>query len=212
MTKPPTAPVNCAFSRLVTLEQITPNPRNPNRHTPEQIGLLAKNIMALGWRHPIIVSNQSGHIVSGHARLDAARQIGLTEAPVDFQDFRTPAEEMSYLIADNRIAELAERDAAAIKDLLQELDTGSMDMDLTGYLAADLERLMTQVHVEDSGSPADEDEKPAGELSDTVFSFGQYRFPVERDAYLVWQEQLRQQIGFDNKAAVAEIKKRLGLK
>jgi len=212
MTKPVTAPVNCAFCRMVPLEQLDPNPRNPNRHTPAQIALLAKNIMALGWRHPIIVSNQSGYIVSGHARLDAARQLGIAEAPVDFQDFRTQAEEMSYLIADNRIAELAERDAAAIKDLLQELDTGSMDMDLTGYLAADLEHLMTQVHVEDSGAPEDDPEPAAGELSNTIFSFGQYRFPVTRDDYLAWQEQIRQQVGFDNMAAVAEIKKRLGLK
>jgi DNA modification methylase len=53
------------------------------------------------------------------------------------------------LIADNRLAELAEMNNSALKDLLQELDTGEIDMDLTGYSADELERLMTQFRQDD---------------------------------------------------------------
>ena len=48
----------------------------------------------------------------------------------------------------DRIAELAERDMSIIKDLLEELDTGANDMDLTGYVEAEIERLMLQEHQE----------------------------------------------------------------
>lgn len=70
--------------------------------------------------------------------------LGCQAVPVDYQDFASEAEETAYLIADNRIAELAEMDNAAIKDLLAELDTGSTDMELTGYDHEALENLMTQ--------------------------------------------------------------------
>ncbi len=137
-------PVHCSHVRMAKVADLKPNPRNPNRHPPEQIALLAKNIERLGWRHPVLVSKRSGLVVAGHARIEAARKIGLTEVPVDEQAFGSVAEEMAYLIADNRIAELAERDADAISGLLTELQAGgAVEMDLTGYDAAELERLMT---------------------------------------------------------------------
>jgi hypothetical protein len=49
------------------------------------------------------------------------------------------------------------------------------------------------------------------DLADTNFTFGQYRFEVDRETYLDWQEKLRQKVGFDNPAAEAEIRKRLKL-
>jgi hypothetical protein len=56
------------------------------------------------------------------------------------------------MIADNRIAELAERDMGIIKELLEELEKGANDMDLTGYVEAEIEeieRLMLQEHQEE---------------------------------------------------------------
>lgn len=138
--------VECAYDELVPLEKIIPNPRNPNTHSKQQIFLLAKIIAAQGWRAPITVSNRSGFIVRGHARLEAARELKLPEAPVDFQDYATEAEEWADLVADNRIAELAEMDLPKLKDILQELDDGDFDMDLTGFDSSALEGLMTQEH------------------------------------------------------------------
>lgn len=88
-----TATVHCAFDRMVLLEDLKPNPRNPNRHPPEQVTLLAKIIRVQGWRVPITVSNRSGLVVRGHCRLLAAREAGLAEAPVDYQDYANDEEE-----------------------------------------------------------------------------------------------------------------------
>lgn len=138
--------VHCSYRELVDVTDLKPHPRNYNRHPDSQVALLATNIRTLGWRHPVLVSRRSGYIVAGHARVEAARLLGVAMVPVDYQDFATEDEELAYLIADNRIAELAERDAAMLKDLLEELDDGATDMDLTGFDVAELERLMTQVH------------------------------------------------------------------
>jgi ParB-like chromosome segregation protein Spo0J len=140
----------------VPLKDIKPNPRNYNKHPEAQIDLLAKNIKSVGWRHPITVSKLSGLIVAGHARLEAAKRLGLSSAPVNFQDFKDVSEEMAVLIADNRLAELAEPSMPELKDLLLELDTGALDMSLTGFDEKAMEDLMTQFHVPDENKPIDE--------------------------------------------------------
>lgn len=65
---------------------------------------------------------------------------------MDRQDYATEAEEWADLIADNRIAELAEINNRQLKDVLQELDTGAFDMDLTGFTGDALEEIMNQVY------------------------------------------------------------------
>ena len=138
--------VNCAFDEIVPLHKLVRNPRNPNTHPDEQIRLLAKVIDYQGWRNPIVVSTRSGYIVKGHARLAAAELLGLEDAPVDNQDYDNEAQEWADMLADNRIAELAEIDRSVLKDIIEELDTGAVDMELTGYTESAIEDLMTQLH------------------------------------------------------------------
>ena len=134
--------VNCAFDELVSLEKLVPNPRNPNQHPQSQVALLAKVIAHQGWRSPIVVSKRSGFIVSGHGRYEAAKALGLAKVPVDYQDFPTDADEWAHLVADNRLAELAEADSAVLRGVLAELKAGDFDLDLAGFDANALAGLL----------------------------------------------------------------------
>ena len=134
-------PVHCAHDELADVTNLIPNPRNPNKHPDKQVAMLAKIIRHQGWRAPIVVSNRSGFIVTGHGRLEAAKLLGVELVPVNRQDFATEADEWAHVIADNRIAELAETDDALLKELLAELD-GKIDMDLSGFDAVELERVI----------------------------------------------------------------------
>jgi hypothetical protein len=49
------------------------------------------------------------------------------------------------------------------------------------------------------------------EASDTILSFGEYRTFVKRDDYLEWLEQIREAVGFDKEAILAEMRRRMGL-
>ena len=148
--------VHCAHGRLADVTTLVANPRNPNRHPDQQIALLAKIIRHQGWRNPIVISKRSGFIVAGHGRLQAAKLLNVELVPVDEQDFATEADEWAHLLADNRIAELAETDGAILKDVLVELDTGAFDMDLTGFDAAELERVINSYHAPEDFPVADE--------------------------------------------------------
>jgi len=139
-------PVFCACDEVAPIESIIGNPRNPNTHPDRQIELLAHIIEAQGWRVPITVSNRSGYVVRGHGRLAAARLLGKSEVPVDRQDYANEASEWADLIADNRIAELAEVEGPMLKDLIEELDTGEIDLTLTGFGEDELARMMSEWH------------------------------------------------------------------
>ena len=111
-------PVLCAHTRMVPILELKPHPRNPNRHPQTQVEVLAGVISGNGWRCPVTVSNLSGFIVRGHARAAAAALLGLAEVPVDFQDYADAEQEMVDLVADNKIAELADMDYQMVADLI----------------------------------------------------------------------------------------------
>lgn len=114
-------PVYCAHDAIVAVEDVHPNPENPNMHPDEQLRRLGMIIRNAGWRNPITVSTRSGLIVRGHGRLAAAQLEGLSEVPVDYQNYASDAEELADLIADNRIAELADPICKNWQDCLKRL-------------------------------------------------------------------------------------------
>lgn len=121
----------CNAPTLVEVSQVTPNPRNPYKHSSEQIRLLAKIIAHQGFRHPIIVSKRSGMIVAGHARLKAAIANDYTHVPVDMQDFANDEDEMAFMLADNQIDEFRETDKDMLQSIAFDLGPG-FDFDLAG--------------------------------------------------------------------------------
>ena len=94
--------------------------------------LLARVIEAQGWRQPVKVSTRSGFIVSGHGRYEAALLLNCP-VPVDFQDYPGEAEELADLLADNRIAELAEMDEKMLAELFAVIDESDLSADIAGY-------------------------------------------------------------------------------
>jgi hypothetical protein len=103
-----------------------------------------------GFTNPILVS-EDGYILAGHARLKAAQKAGLKEVPI----IRLPlkgAKAEAYMIADNKLQDETEWDYPTLKDLLQSLDVGELDITITGFDLSEIEDLMTQFHVGDKTS------------------------------------------------------------
>lgn len=127
-------PVFCAHQGEANIVDLRPNPQNPKRHPQRQLEIYAK-ILRNGWRRPIVVSNRSGLIVKGHGAYEAARDVlKVTTAPVDWQDYDSDEAELADLLADNRLAEMAENDDDALAELLGNL-TGKIDLELAGIIA-----------------------------------------------------------------------------
>ena len=209
------APIKCLHTEVWPIERVTPHPQNPNRHPEGQIALLADIITRSGWRNPIVVSRRSNLVIKGHGRLAAALHAGLTEVPVDLQDYASEEAELADLVADNRIAELAEADNFALHGLLEELRTdASFDTMLAGFTVAEADELAKSV-LDATGitdGVVSQGEATVSKLADTTFKFGTLRFPVGRDDYLRWQEEIRKAAGFNKTAIGKEIARRLGIR
>ncbi len=173
--------IHCAHDAEVAIGDLKPNPANPNKHPDSQIALLAKIIKAQGWRNPIVISNRSGLITKGHGRLAAALTLGATHAPVDYQDYASEKEELADMIADNRIAELAEADRSMLRELAEQLDDGAFDMELTGFDQDALEELMTaappqsDIDAEPQIDKAEELRKKWGVERGQIWELGEHR-------------------------------------
>ena len=148
--------VYCVYDEIIEIEKLKENPKNPNTHSSEQIGLLAKVIQKTGWRAPITISSLSGLIVKGHGRLQAAKAAGYKKVPVEYQNFKDEEEEMAALLADNKIAELAEIDDEKLKEIFNEFNFE--DLTLTGYSEDELKEFADMF--EEAELLKDVDEEP----------------------------------------------------
>lgn len=155
-------PVFCAFDKIVAVDELKPNPKNPNQHPEEQIELLAKVIEKQGWRAPVTVSTLSGLIVRGHGRYMAAKMLGCP-VPVDYQNYATEAEEMADLLADNRIAELSEMDNKMLAEIFGSLELTGEDLDLTGYSENDVRDIFAGLEVQPEENESADDSEPGEE-------------------------------------------------
>lgn len=100
--------IHCQYSELRSVKDLSPHPKNRNKHSDEQVDRLSKILEYQGWRYPIKISNRSGFITSGHGRLLAAKKLKLKEVPVSIQDYDSDEQEYADVQSDNAIASWAE--------------------------------------------------------------------------------------------------------
>jgi DNA modification methylase len=139
--------------RLIT--SIRPYDKNP-RLNDHAVDAVVASIREFGFRQPIVV-DEEGIIIVGHTRYKAALKLGLEKVPVHVAMGLTPAQIKAYRIADNQTATLAQWNYDLLPQELAELQKENFDLDLTGFAAADLLRLL-----EPSGNTglADPDDVP----------------------------------------------------
>lgn len=124
------------------ISTLIPYARNARTHTEAQISQIAASIREWGWTMPILV-NEEGSIIAGHARVLAARLLGISECPVMVARGWTESQTRAYVIADNKLALNAGWDLPTLSTEMQALNSSEFDLGLLGFEASELESLMT---------------------------------------------------------------------
>src|SRR6202011_5373579 len=114
------------------IDKLIPYARNARTHTDEQVAQVAASIVKFGWTNPILVGADCV-VIAGHARLAAARKLGMSEVPVIVLDHLSETQRRALIIADNRLAELAGWDEELLKLELRALDDLDFDLELIGF-------------------------------------------------------------------------------
>jgi DNA modification methylase len=143
---------------LWPVDRLRPYERNPRTHSDEQVDQIAASMVEFGWTNPVLVDEQGG-ILAGHGRLLAARKLGLAEVPVIRFEHLSEAQKRAYLIADNQLTLNSGWDDELLAAELAWLRDERFDLDLVGFDASELERLLTLTDG-DAASDGAEDEVP----------------------------------------------------
>ena len=126
--------------KRIPTKELKPFAGNPRTHSPEQIDKIVKSFGEFGWTSPILIT-KGNMVVAGHARLEAAKKAGIKEVPVIVLPF-DGEKARAYAIADNKLTLDGDWDFTKLADLLTELDTGEMDLSLTGFDEKELQEVM----------------------------------------------------------------------
>ncbi len=134
--------------------ELRENPANARTHSDAQVEQIAKSIQKFGFNNPILVDAE-GMIIAGHGRVAAAKILGLKTLPTVQLDHLSEAQKRAYVIADNRLAELAGWDREILAIEFQFLVEEDIEFELTdiGFSAPEIDVILT----EESEANADPD-------------------------------------------------------
>ena len=126
------------------IERLIPYARNARTHSAEQVAQVAASIREFGFTNPILIDSDSG-VIAGHARLEAARKLSLTEVPVIVLDHLTETQKRAYILVDNRLALNAGWDDELLAAELVTLREEEFDLALLGFDDEELRRLANEI-------------------------------------------------------------------
>ena len=118
--------------KQVGIELLIPYVNNAKKHSDEQVAKIASSIREFGFVNPVLI-DKDYNIIAGHGRVMAARKLKLTEVPCVFIEGLTETQRKAYILADNRLGELADWDMELVGLELDALDLDGFDTSLTGF-------------------------------------------------------------------------------
>ena len=126
------------------LNPATYNPRLDLKPEDKEYQDIKRSIIEFTLVEPLVI-NKDMVIIGGHQRLKVLKDLQYKEVPCIVVDLDKQKEKMLN-IALNKIS--GDWDRPRLKDLLEELDSGEFDVNLTGWGEQEMEDLMTEFHVE----------------------------------------------------------------
>ena len=159
------------------ISELAPYSKNSRTHTEKQIEQVARSIREFGFTNPVL-TDAKGTIVAGHARVEAARSLGLETVPTIPLADLSPDQIRAYIIADNRLAELAGWDDDILAAEFQDLRDAGYNLDLTGFSDSEVNEILAGANAGEGLTDPDETpplETDAVTKPGDVWILGQHR-------------------------------------
>ena len=136
-----------------TIASLMLDPANVHTHDSTNLEAIKASLARFGQQKPIVV-NSKGVIVAGNGTMVAAKMLNWSSVEIVRTDLEG-AESIAYAIADNRTAELAGWDEAALAQQLAALQIEDEELaNITGFTDAEIEAMILD------GKEIEEDEVP----------------------------------------------------
>ena len=164
------------------IDELKPDPTNPRLHSKKQIRQIANSIRKFGFNTPVVV-DRNNNVICGHGRLLAGRELRMTDVPTVCLDHLTPTQARAFLIADNRLTEMASWDDRLLAEQLKELSLLNLDfsLELTGFEMGEIDLRIASL--EEVPNPSDD---PADVVPEVPT-----RMPLSKPGDLWWLDDHR---------------------
>ena len=143
---------------MVPLTKLKPADRNARTHPKKQIQQIAASRKRFNVVNPL-VADESGTIIAGHGRLEAAKLLGLKFVPVIRLANLSDTEARALRLADNKLAQNAGWDRKLLAIELAELQIAlpdfSLDIGITGFEPGEVDSIIEE-STDDRTDPSDE--------------------------------------------------------
>ena len=156
--------------KRVKLSDIRPYERNAKIHGPEQIEKLKNSIREFGFVNPCLI-DRDYNLIAGHGRVIAAESLGMEDVPCVFVEGLTDAQRRAYILADNKLAELAEWDDAMLAEELAALTAEGVEISITGF---DWDTAAKIEPIEDEYEPIEDEYEPIVKKGQ-IWKLGEHR-------------------------------------
>ena len=163
--------------KMVPVDKLIPYINNAKVHSEDQVTRIASSIREFGFLSPIIIDPEF-NVIAGHGRLMAAKKLGWDTVPCIIVEGLTEAQRKAYILADNKLGELADWDMELVTSELEMLLDDDFDVDLIGFSEDELNKLLNQDDTEAEEDDFDVDaelEKPTFSESGDVWLLGRHR-------------------------------------
>lgn len=127
--------------RYYKVNDLSPYGNNSRTHSEGQIDQLVASIKEFGFTNPILI-DEGAVIIAGHGRLEAAKQLGMSEVPTIMLADLTDEQKQAYVIADNKLALNAGWDESLLRIELEGLKSVGFDVSLVGFSKEELRDLL----------------------------------------------------------------------
>ena len=137
---------------------LRPWAKNARTHSKKQLRQIAESIRTFGFTNPVLI-DQTGTILAGHGRVEAARSLGMETVPCLRIEHMSEAEKRAYVIADNKLALNAGWDEEMLAQELQGLlgtEGLGFDIGVIGFEVAEIDSLVEGLTPEEPGDPQDD--------------------------------------------------------
>lgn len=162
------------------LAKLQPYDKNARTHSPEQVEKIARSLLEFGWTNPILIDEKK-NIIAGHGRKMAAELLqergepgDWTTAPVIYLEGMTEAQRRAYIIADNKLAELAGWDEEILAYEINALKELDFDITLTGFEVDDFGIDDMDIEEDQEQDGDTEQAEPTAKLGD-IYQLGNHR-------------------------------------
>ncbi len=127
----------------IPVAALEPDPRNARTHSKQQVRQIGASIREFGFVNPILI-DEANRIIAGHARRDAAAQLGLETVPVIRLSHLTEHQKRALAIADNKLPENTGWNEEVLAQELKILSEVEVDFDvtITGFAPAKIDLLI----------------------------------------------------------------------